>query len=60
MSGEELAHGEGAHALVAEDLGHLLVGGEELLVLGILKNKTKKKELVSTSWKSVKKAIKER
>ena len=36
MSGEELGHGEGPHPLGAEDLGHLLVGGEELLVLGVL------------------------
>ena len=36
VSGQELAHGEGAHPLVSEDLGHLLVGGEELLVLGVL------------------------
>jgi hypothetical protein len=42
MGSEELAHGEGTHAIGAEDLGHLLVGGEELLVLGILKTKTKK------------------
>jgi hypothetical protein len=41
MGGQELAHGEGTHALVAEDLGHLLVGDEELLVLGILKPKEK-------------------
>jgi hypothetical protein len=37
MGSEELAHGEGAHAVGAEDLRHLLVGGEELLVFGILK-----------------------
>ncbi len=37
MGSEELAHGEGTHAISAEDLRHLLVGGEELLVFGILK-----------------------
>ncbi len=36
MSGEELGHGEGANAVGSKDLGHLLVGGEELLVLGVL------------------------
>ena len=36
MSGEELGHAESADAIVAENLGHLLVGGEELLVLGVL------------------------
>ena len=36
MSREELGHGEGPDAFGSEDLGHLLVGGEELLVLGIL------------------------
>ena len=36
MSGEELGHAEGADTIVAENLGHLLVGGEELLVLGVL------------------------
>ena len=34
---EELAHAEGLHPLVAEDGLHGGVGGEELLVLGILK-----------------------
>ena len=37
MSGEELAHGEAMHPFVAEDLCHLLVGNEELLVLRVLK-----------------------
>ncbi len=41
MGSEELAHGEGPHAVGAEDLRHLLVGGEELLVLGILKIENK-------------------
>ena len=36
VSGKELGHGEGPHPLGAEDLGHLLVGDEELLVLGVL------------------------
>ena len=36
MSGEELGHAESADAIVAENLGHLLVGGEELLVLRVL------------------------
>ena len=36
MGGKELGHGEGPNPLGAEDLGHLLVGGEELLVLGVL------------------------
>ena len=36
MSGEKLGHAEGADTIVAENLGHLLVGGEELLVLGVL------------------------
>ena len=36
VSGEELGHAEGADAVGAENLGHLLVGGEELLVLGVL------------------------
>jgi len=37
VSGQELGHGEAPHPLSAKDLGHLLVGGEELLVLGVLK-----------------------
>jgi len=36
VSGEELGHTEGTDAVGSEDLGHLLVGDEELLVLGIL------------------------
>jgi len=36
VSGEELGHAEGTDPVVAEDLGHLLVGGEVLLVLGVL------------------------
>ena len=36
VGGEELGHTESADAVVTEDLGHLLVGGEELLVLGVL------------------------
>ena len=31
-----LGHPEAAHLVGAEDLGHLLVGDEELLVVGIL------------------------
>jgi hypothetical protein len=37
VSGEELGHTEGTDLVASEDLGHLLVGDEELLVLGILK-----------------------
>jgi len=36
VSGQELGHAESPDAIVAEDLGHLLVGVEELLVLGVL------------------------
>lgn len=36
VGGEELGHAEGTDAVVAEDLGHLLVGHKELLVLGVL------------------------
>jgi len=36
VGGEELGHTESTDAVVAEDLGHLLVGDEELLVLGVL------------------------
>ena len=36
VSGEELGHAEGADAVGAENLGHFLVGGEVLPVLGIL------------------------
>jgi len=36
VSRQELGHGEAPHPLSSEDLGHLLVGGEELLVLGVL------------------------
>ena len=36
VSGEELGHAEGADAVGAENLGHFLVGGEKLLVLGVL------------------------
>ena len=36
MSGEELLHDEVMHAISTEDLGQLLVGGEVLLVLGVL------------------------
>jgi len=36
VAGEELGHAEGADAVVTEHLGHLLVGGEVLLVLGVL------------------------
>ena len=36
VSGEELGHAEGTDAVGAENLGHLLVGGEELSVLRIL------------------------
>jgi hypothetical protein len=37
MSGNVLGHAEASNAIGAKDLGHLLVGQEELLVLGILK-----------------------
>jgi len=37
MSGEELGHGECPDAIRSKDLGHLLVRGKELLVLGVLK-----------------------
>ena len=33
---EVLGHSEGLDLLGAENLGHLLVGGEELLVRGVL------------------------
>ena len=36
MCGEELGHAESPDAILPEDLGHLLVGDEELLVLGVL------------------------
>lgn len=36
MGREELGHAEGADLVLSEDLGHLGVGGEELLVLGVL------------------------
>jgi len=36
VAGEELGHAEGADAVVTEHLGHLLVGGEVLLVLWVL------------------------
>jgi len=36
VGGKELGHTEGTDAVVAENLGHLLVGVEELLVLGVL------------------------
>lgn len=36
MGCEKLGHGEAPHSLCAKDLGHLLVGSEELLVLRIL------------------------
>jgi len=36
VGGEELGHTESADAVVTEDLGHLLVGHEELFVLGVL------------------------
>ena len=36
MGREELGHGEGSHPVVAEHFGHLLVGEEVLLVLGVL------------------------
>ena len=36
MGGEELGHSKGTVFVVAEDLGHLLVGDEELFVFGIL------------------------
>jgi len=36
VCGEELGHAKSADAVVSEDLGHLLVGHEELFVLGVL------------------------
>ncbi len=36
MSRKELGHGERPDTIRAKDLGHLLVRGEELLVLGVL------------------------
>ena len=36
MSWEELGHAEGSDAITSENFGHLLVWGEELLVLGVL------------------------
>ena len=36
VSGEELGHAKSTDTIGAENLGHLLVGGEELLVLGVL------------------------
>ena len=36
MGADELGHAEGTDAVLAEDLGHLGIGEEELLVLGIL------------------------
>jgi len=36
VSAQELGHTESTDPVVAEDLGHLLVGVEELLVLGVL------------------------
>jgi len=37
VGGKELGHAESTDAFGSKDLGHLLVGGEELLVLRILK-----------------------
>ena len=37
MGADVLGHAEAAHLLCAEDLRHLLVGDEVLLVVGILK-----------------------
>ena len=36
MGADVLGHAEAAHLLGAEDLGHLLVGDEVLLVVGVL------------------------
>ena len=36
MGREEFGHSKGTDFVIAKDLGHLLVGGEELLVLGVL------------------------
>ena len=52
VSGEELAHGEGAHPLGSEDLGHLLVGSEELLVLGVLKHRIRTNNQIIGSHKA--------
>ena len=37
MGADVLGHAEAAHLVGAEDLGHLLVGDEVLLVVGVLK-----------------------
>ena len=36
MCREELGHGKGPHPVLTEDLRHLGIGGEELLVLRVL------------------------
>ena len=36
MGREEFGHSKGTDFVIAKDLGHLLVGGEELSVFGIL------------------------
>ena len=36
MSGKEFGHPKSPDSIVAKNLGHLLVGGEELLVFRIL------------------------
>ena len=36
VSGQELGHTEGADTVCSENLSHLLVGCEELFVLGVL------------------------
>ena len=36
VSGEELGHAKSTDTIGTEDLGHFLVGGEKLLVLGVL------------------------
>ena len=40
-----LGHPEAAHLVGAEDLGHLLVGDEVLLVVGILKSESRKRSV---------------
>ena len=48
-----LGHPEAAHLVGAEDLGHLLVGDEVLLVVGILKSESRKRsvpDLLRPNW----------
>ena len=43
VGADVLGHPEAAHLVGAEDLGHLLVGDEVLLVVGILKSESRKR-----------------